>query len=589
MKEHSILQKVWLVLPLFILLFFVLSFSYRSDHSFSQDLGRHLRLGEVIWNGFSVPKNNLFSYTFPDFEFVNHHWLFEVIVYLASTAIGMQFVLGIKILLLLVAVGLVLLIAKNTGSVFFIPVSFLFLHMLRSRIDLRPEIFSFLFTAATYYILEKFERHDTKLIYILPFLSLLWVNTHIYYPVGFILQLIFLSHYLIEKYVKKQDNKKIAKKIKTLTIVTVISLLATFVNPNFIQGALYAFNVFKNYGVTISENQTMATLQSTGFVNPDFFFAYFCFLMIALAFMVGLMRNKVTFKNMSLLGLGLVLSIQSIRGFPYLVFLCLPIILIYLDYKKMNMWVKALNIFVCALLFIEAFYYLSGAYYKLTYRNHTVSLQAVEDAKPAMDFVLAHHLPQPLFNNFDIGSYIIYRSYPEYKVFIDGRPEAYPARFFEETYLPMQENYEIFQKIHKKTGFKTVIFSLTDQNPRTIKFLRAITNDPQWKIVYLDHFMIVLVQNDTVKKLKLSPIALNSLTPENYHYTDVAAYTNLSTFLFNMYAFEKAKLFNQKALEIAPNNPAANRIMANILLQDKNPNLGLVHEYLSKTQNGVFW
>ncbi len=71
--------------------------------------------------------------------------------------------------------------------------------------------------------------------------------------------------------------------------------------------------------------------------------------------------------------------------------------------------------------------------------------------------------------------------------------------------------------------------------------------------------------------------------------TDVAAYTNLSTFLFNMFAFEKAKLFNQKALEIAPNNPAANRIMANILLQDKNPNLALVHEYLSKTQNGVFW
>src|SRR3989338_2810132 len=49
--------------------------------SINADIGRHIGLGEIIWETKEVPKVNLLSFTAPDFPFVNHHWLSEVIFY----------------------------------------------------------------------------------------------------------------------------------------------------------------------------------------------------------------------------------------------------------------------------------------------------------------------------------------------------------------------------------------------------------------------------------------------------------------------------------------------------------------------------
>src|SRR3989338_815335 len=136
-----------------LLLFFVFSFLFRTDYSFDQDLGRHLRLGEIILQTKSVPLVNLFSYTYPDFPFFNSHWLFEVLVYLGQQTVGLQAILILKVIIFLTAVWLILkVIPKN--QYLLLPVSFIFLHTLRERPELRPEVFSFLFTALTIYILE---------------------------------------------------------------------------------------------------------------------------------------------------------------------------------------------------------------------------------------------------------------------------------------------------------------------------------------------------------------------------------------------------------------------------------------------------
>src|SRR5687768_4010753 len=87
-----------------LLLFYVFSFLITTDSSFDQDLGRHIILGEIILQTGDVPKTNLFSYTHPDFPFVNHHWLFEVGVYLGEKSIGVDGLLIIKLAVILLAV-----------------------------------------------------------------------------------------------------------------------------------------------------------------------------------------------------------------------------------------------------------------------------------------------------------------------------------------------------------------------------------------------------------------------------------------------------------------------------------------------------
>ena len=49
--------------------------------SINQDIGRHIKFGEIIWQTKTVFQVNLVSFTAPDYPFINHHWLSEVIFY----------------------------------------------------------------------------------------------------------------------------------------------------------------------------------------------------------------------------------------------------------------------------------------------------------------------------------------------------------------------------------------------------------------------------------------------------------------------------------------------------------------------------
>ena len=46
------------------------------------DIGRHIKNGELILSGNSeVLYKNFYSFTYPDYPFINHHWFFGVISY----------------------------------------------------------------------------------------------------------------------------------------------------------------------------------------------------------------------------------------------------------------------------------------------------------------------------------------------------------------------------------------------------------------------------------------------------------------------------------------------------------------------------
>src|SRR5438067_514916 len=82
----------------------------------TQDLGRHLLTGKIIVTTQAVSKENLFSYTYPHFPFINHHWLSEVIFYLVYLLSGFNGLLILTVSVLLVAYGIVVFYAKQENS-----------------------------------------------------------------------------------------------------------------------------------------------------------------------------------------------------------------------------------------------------------------------------------------------------------------------------------------------------------------------------------------------------------------------------------------------------------------------------------------
>ena len=144
-------------------------------------------------------------------------------------------------------------------------------------------------------------------------------------------------------------------------------------------------------------------------------------------------------------------------------------------------------------------------------------------AKNAADFFIENQIKGPIFNNFDIGSYLDYRLFPNQRVFVDGRPEAYPASFFQEEYIPMQENPFIFKEKVKKYHINTIFFAHTDQTPWAEKFLKQITNSPDWIMIYLYYYFFILTKNtpqnlSLIQKfgMKKGKLQISSYQPKNF-------------------------------------------------------------------------
>lgn len=573
-------SKLLTISSILFLLYLTFSFLFKSDLSFDQDLGRHVKLGEIIWTSGEVPKTNLFSYTYPDFPFINHHYLFEFLSFLTAEYFGFGFLLIIKILVVLLAVCLTLFIIPGRYVITTFFLGFIFLHVLRERLELRPEIFSFLFTALTYFVLEKFSDSKSRLIYLLIPLQFLWINTHIYFPIGLILQFIFLVHLFLNK----EQNL-----LKILLKVFILSIAASLTNPSTIQGFLYPLQVFRNYGYTIVENQNIFFLESLGISNANYSFAKICYLIILASIIISFFQKKTAVKNLLISLLGLTLALVHVRSLPYLFFLSFPAVIFNLGVLKINFYSTIFITLAALILVFESIFYLNGDYYKYNDRGELATLGFQENIKPALDFTKTHSLPTPIFNNFDIGSYIEYRGYPKYKTFIDGRPEAYPASFFSDVYIPIQYDFQKFKDQAERYNFKTVIFSHTDQTPWGQTFLKSILKSEDWKLVYLDSFTIILLKDTSFQGTSFKKIDLSNLDVSKYNFKNHVDYLKIGLFLITLEEYQSANNFINRSLEIFPNSPLGSSLKIFLASNSKNQVTAQELNVLEENAQPVFW
>lgn len=547
-------MKVFIALLLFVLIF--IGF-FHPISAITQDLGRHLITGEIILKTHSIPKINLFSYTFPNFPFINHHWLTEVFYSHLFQAAGFNSLLILNTILVILSFGLVIAsIYRKTGALALSFCSLLFIPILFERTDVRPEFFSFLFLSLFIVILYKFREKYTRLIFLLPFIELLWTNVHIYFPIGIALIIIFFVDYLI-----LNRNHFNYKYIGIFAVILSLSLLSTLFNPNGLKGALYPLSVFQNYGYSIQENQNIFFLWNYSH-NPAILFfgisAIFLFLILILA-------RKKTCPADWLISISFsILAMTAIRNFPLFIFATFipfarSLSNIHFTFPK---HIKTIFlVFLLALFVFEA---------QWIYAKKGFGMGTETGAKEGVDFFLKNNLKGPIFNNFDIGSYLIYRLYPKEKVFVDGRPEAYPASFFKEEYIPMQEKSDIFETADRKYNFNTIFFSHTDQTPWAEKFIKQITENKKWNLVYLDDFSAIWTKDGNIK------------STINIDYSNIKSLIQLAHFFQNTKLADQEINIYQKILSIDPKSCPALYNLALKLQEKQNPSSPI---FLSKFQN----
>ena len=280
--------------------------------------------------------------------------------------------------------------------------------------------------------------------------------------------------------------------IKKILIVGSLTALAIFINPNTWKGAFYPFKFLKEYGYSIVENQTPLFLIKYNY-HLEIIAVYF--LMIFLV-VLSFYLNRKNFKYFDLfLSLFLIyFGYFAIRNFPIFALGVLPI-LIFNFRETFNQFLKWINSQKFEFLFLGKYFLLGVLGILIIFNLNKINLDTQPKAEKASDFLIENNIEKNIFNNYDVGGYLIYRFYPERKIFVDNRPEAYSVSFLQDVYIRMLEDKKFWNEKVLEYDINIIFFELTDNTPWAKKFLNRIIDDSQWKIIYLDNTQIILIKN----------------------------------------------------------------------------------------------
>jgi hypothetical protein len=108
--------------------------------------------------------------------------------------------------------------------------------------------------------------------------------------------------------------------------------------------------------------------------------------------------------------------------------------------------------------------------------------------KAAIEFLQTNPIRGNMFNNDEIGDYVIYWLYPHHKVFMDGRSDMYGPPIIKE-YLKVTGIESGWKDVLDKYGINYIIF-YTD----TV-LVRHLLTDAGWRQIYTDNVASIFLRN----------------------------------------------------------------------------------------------
>lgn len=475
-----------------ILILLLLTYGFLLTHKIdlrTADLGRHIKNGEVLLEtrNFDVIKTNFYSYTETKFPVVNHHWLTGVIFYLVWKIAGFTGIHLFFIILSLAAFLIFFRIAKEKIGIG--PASIIALiaiPLLAERTEIRPEVFSYLFSGIFLWALLKFRAGSLsfkKLALILIPAQIIWVNTHIFFFLGFVITGIFIF----------SDFKKI-------TLLLFLLAAASLINPFGIWGLFEPFKILNEYGYSVAENKSVWFLENYGIQRLNFLIFKISLLLTAASFLVVIFKKQQSLGTLQNFFLGGVIALMAIcqsRNIALFGFFFLPIIsqnLADLKIESLSRFSKEIKYLAIMLILGTFLFLISTDLRRVIPYWGSFGIGLEKNTSAAAQFFKNKNLQGPIFNNYDIGSYLIFYLFPNQKVFVDNRPEAYSVDFFQKIYIPAQENDDQWNQLNKKYNFNAIIFNYRDLTPWGQKFLLTRSKDPLWKIVFTDDRVVIFVK-----------------------------------------------------------------------------------------------
>jgi hypothetical protein len=455
------------------------------------DLGRHIKNGELILQGHrELLYKNYYSYTYPQYPFTNHHWLFGILCYLLWHFFGFT---GLSIIYLALGLSAFYLFFRCWQRFSSFPMlcafGLLSFPLITTRSEFRPEWISFFCCGLFWCLIDSFQAKTLKprhLAVILSIVQVIWVNAHIFFIMGPILTGLFCWQARANGQSQQAD---------VLYKIFWLLLGMCFINPSGINGFLAPFHIDRAYSYNITENQSVFHYLQLKIMTDKslyfYFLANFGMLMTALIFLI----RREGAKRYIFVGVLTLLmsaaSLKAVRMIGLYGFIWIP-----LSSYVYSQWLKTAGAKFRKT--IETTLVVVGILVSLSVNfdwKKSHGLGIVPGANNAAEFFKREKISGPVFNNYNIGGYLIFHLSPEYKLFVDNRMEAYPEDFLKQTYLAIQMKNGLWQETDLKYHFNVIFYNL-ELSPWGNEFILNRCVDPAWAAVYYDKQIIIFLKRN---------------------------------------------------------------------------------------------
>ncbi len=494
------------ILAWFVVLLWVFTIFLQKTNLAASDLGRHVTNGKEIIESGHVFQNNHYSYTNPEYSAPNHHWLYGVLAWrlyqvggfpLITVVVAGCYWLGV--------VGMMVLSKKINGDWATLLATVILIPIMNMRIETRPDALSVLFLSTTilacHWVWRKQSwREILPAVGALFIVTAFWVNLHILFIVG----LIVTASYLLQAFIRRS-----AEQVQKYAVLLVAQLAAALINPLGISTLFYPLLILRDYQYPVAENQSVLFFLQH---HPSTTYWYLALVLMAGAIALVSSYKKVALQLQPIWIITAILLFATALMHRFSVFLQLPLLVVLSStgvlIASSKRWRNRRSLLFGIGIGVVLFVALTTFTTKSAVFSPSFGTGTLPNVEAAGAFFKQHQLPGPIFNNYDIGGYLIYMLYPQHRVFVDNRPEAYPGSFMTDHYISAQSDENVWQALEKTHHFNTIFFYRHDATDWAIPFLIRRIEDESWVPVHVDDYVVILLKNTPENSAQFADITL---------------------------------------------------------------------------------
>ena len=475
--------RLWRRLTVFdgILFFGFLAMTARN--AVDPDLWWHLRTGELIAESGHIPHSDLFSFTRAGHAWISHEWLSEVTFFELWKHSGPAALIVFSAIIW--TAGFMLLYWRCPGKRYWAAAAAALGALAAAPCwGVRPQMFTFALASLLLWLLDRGEFRP-RLLFWIPPLFLLWLNLHAGFALGPALILAYALGLLLETATGNTPWQATRPILLRLFLLLAACFALVPLNPSGTQLYRYPFDTLRSH--------VMRSFIAEWF-SPDFHqWLYRPLLLVWLLLLTALAARRVQIRGRVLAPLLLTAfaALDAVRHIPIFILVVIPVLAAALPNRPAaqpprrlysSKLTPGLNFAVITLLAL--FTLVRWA----TLARDQDTREAQHFPRDAVAFLRNTSQPPNLFVFYDWGGYAIWKLYPQYHVFVDGRADLYGDDLLRQSTQTTLELRPGWQQILDRWAVDSVLV------PTNCALAQALLLDSDWHTKFKDSGTILLVR-----------------------------------------------------------------------------------------------